>query len=142
MSGWLPVLFAALLDAFSPPPRSPAAVVLSAAELISNDSERLLGQVRATSPGATTRAIAELLRFDSASWVAEIDVPTSVLIPLRDRALGVGRQRWLASQIPDAHVVAMDAGHASCTLRSDKFVAALREAVESVHRRLTAEQAS
>jgi pimeloyl-ACP methyl ester carboxylesterase len=135
-------LFAALLDAFSPPPRLPAAAALSAAELISNDSEWLLGQLRTTSPGAIARAIAELMRFDSTSWVAEIDVPTSVLIPLRDRALGVGRQRWLASQIPDAHVVAVDAGHAGCTLRSDKFVAGLREAVESVRHRLITEQAS
>jgi pimeloyl-ACP methyl ester carboxylesterase len=120
----------------------PAAAALSAAELISNDSEWLLSQLRTTSPGAIARAIAELMRFDSTSWVAEIDVPTSVLIPLRDRALGVGRQRWLASQIPDAHVVAVDAGHAGCTLRSDKFVAGLREAVESVRHRLITEQAS
>jgi 3-oxoadipate enol-lactonase len=135
-------LFAAILDALSPPPRLPAAAALSTAELIRNDSEWLLGQVRATSPGAITRAIAELLRFDSTSWVTEIDVPTSVLIPLRDRAIGVGRQRWLASQIADSHVVAVDAGHAGCTLRSNNFVTGLREAVESVHSRLVAAQAS
>ncbi|OBF31261.1 alpha/beta hydrolase [Mycobacterium sp. ACS1612] len=134
-------LFAAILDAISPPARSPAAAALAAAELITNDSEWLLGEVRTTSLGAITRAIAELLRFDSTSWVTEIDVPTSVVIPLRDRAIGVARQRWLASQITDSHIVTVDAGHAGCTLRSNNFVRGLREAIESVHRRLVTEQA-
>jgi 3-oxoadipate enol-lactonase len=84
-------MFAALIEALTRRPGLPAAPAASTAELISNDSEWLLGQVRTTSPGAISRAIAELMRFDSTSWVAEIDVPTSVLITLRDRALGTQR---------------------------------------------------
>jgi pimeloyl-ACP methyl ester carboxylesterase len=132
-------MFAALIEALTPRPGLPTAPAASTAELISNDSEWLLRQVRTTSPGAISRAIAELMRFDSTSWVAEIDVPTSVLITLRDRALGTQRQLWLASQILDAHIVTVDAGHASCTLRPQKFVPGLREAVESVHRRIITE---
>lgn len=132
-------MFAALIEALTPRPGLPTAPAASTAELISNDSEWLLRQVRTTSPGAISRAIAELMRFDSTSWVAEIDVPTSVLITLRDRALGTQRQLWLASQILDAHIVTVDAGHASCTLRPQKFVPGLREAVDSVHRRIITE---
>jgi pimeloyl-ACP methyl ester carboxylesterase len=120
----------------------PVAPQLSTEELVSNDSQWLLGQVRTTSPGAISRAIGEMMRFDSTSWVAEIDVPTSVVITLRDRAFGTQRQLWLASQIPDAHAVTVEAGHASCTLQPQKFVPALREAVESVRRRIIAEKAS
>jgi pimeloyl-ACP methyl ester carboxylesterase len=111
-------------------------------EFISSDSQWLLSQLRSTSIGAIGRAIAELMRFDSTSWIAEIDVPTSVLITLRDRAFGIQRQLWLASQIPDPYVVIVEAGHVSCTLQPDKFVPGLRDAVESVHRRMVARKAS
>ena len=110
--------------------------------MVSNDSQWLLGQVRTTSPAAISRAIAELMRFDSTPWIADIDVPTSVVITLRDWALGVRRQQWLANRIPDAHVVTVEAGHACCTLQPGRFVVALREAVASVHRRVVADQAS
>jgi 3-oxoadipate enol-lactonase len=128
-------VFAALIEAVTPPPRrfAPAA---SIAEGFFRDHQWLLGQLRATSPGAISRAVAEIIRFDSRTWVGDIDVPTSVLVTLRDRAIGVGRQQWLASRIPDAEVVTVEAGHASCTLQSDKFVPGLRQAIESVHHRL------
>ena len=128
-------LFAALIEAASPPARrfGPAAVVT---EGFLRDHQWLLGQLRNTSPGAITRSVAEVIRFDSTSWVGEIDVPTSVLVTLRDRAFGVQRQRWLAGRIPEAEMVTVEAGHASCTLQSAKFVPALRQAIESVHRRL------
>jgi 3-oxoadipate enol-lactonase len=96
----------------------------------------MLEQLRTTSPGGIARAIAEMTRFDSTSWVGEIDVPTSVLIPLRDRLVPPRHQLWLADQIPETKIVTVDAGHACCTLQSDKFLAALREAVDWVRRRI------
>ena len=128
-------LFAALIEAASPPARRfGPAPRLNHGYL--RDHQWLLGQVRNTSPGAITRALAEVMRFDSSTWVGEIDAPTSVLVMTRDRAFGVKRQRWLASAIPDAETVEVDAGHAGCTFASDKFVAGLLSAVESVHRRI------
>lgn len=128
-------VFAALIEGVSPPARrfAPAA---AATHGYLRDHQWLLGQLRSTSPGAITRALAEVIRFDSSTWVADIDVPTSVLVTMRDRAFGVGRQQWLASRIPGAETVAVDAGHSGCTFASDKFVAGLRQAIESVHRRL------
>ncbi|WP_436405298.1 alpha/beta fold hydrolase, partial [Mycobacterium asiaticum] len=60
-------------------------------------------------PGHTERAIAEVVRFDSTSWVGDIDVPTAVVVTMKDRAFGVARQKWLAEQIPDAVMVPIEA---------------------------------
>ncbi|MEO3758261.1 alpha/beta hydrolase [Mycobacterium sp. B14F4] len=128
-------LFAALLESLSPPARrlEPAAAVAPGRL---RDHQWILGQVRSTSPGAITRAVAEVIRFDSTTWVHQVDVPTAVLVTTRDRAFGVQRQRWLASRIPDAETVEVEAGHAGCTFASEKFVAGLRSAIRSVHDRL------
>jgi diacylglycerol O-acyltransferase len=128
-------VFAAIIEAVSPPARrfAPAA---AATDGYLRDHQWILGQLRSTSPGAITRALAEVIRFDSTTWVGDIDVPTSVLVTNRDRAFGVRRQQWLASQIPGAQTVTVDAGHSGCTFASDKFVAGLRQAIESVHQRL------
>jgi 3-oxoadipate enol-lactonase len=128
-------LFAALIETLSPQARRLAPAVAVPPGVLQNH-QWILGQVRSTSPGAITRAVAELIRFDSTSWVGQIDVPTAVLITTRDRAFGVQRQRWLASRIPGAQTVEVDAGHAGCTFASDKFVAGLLAAVGSVQSRL------
>lgn len=134
-------IFAALVEAISPPLRSAAPLAAPPApEFVRSDHRWLFDEFRATSPGAITRAIAEIVRFDSTRWISDIDVPTSVVINLRDRAFGTQRQRWLASQIPGSHTVTVDAGHSGCTFRADKFVPALREAINSVHRRIAADQ--
>jgi 3-oxoadipate enol-lactonase len=131
-------VFAALLDAFGPQPGPPDPARLSVVDdIVMNDRLWALGQFRATSYGAMMRALAEITRFDSTRWIADIDVPTSVLIPLRDRVIPPRHQRWIAEQIPDAHTVTVDAGHAGCTMQWKAFVFGLRSAVDSVVRRIT-----
>jgi 3-oxoadipate enol-lactonase len=129
-------VLAALIEAFSPRPGLPQPATADGESQVCNDLQWVLGQLRSTSPGGIARVIAETTRFDSTSWVGQINVPTSVLIPLRDRAIPPRQQFWLANQIPEAHVVTVDAGHTCSMLQSDKFVAALREAVDSVRRRI------
>jgi 3-oxoadipate enol-lactonase len=129
-------VLAALIEAFSPRPGPPTAPTSNVESHVRHNLQWMLGQVRSTSPGGIARAVAETTRFNSTSWVGEIDVPTSVVIPLRDRLIPPRQQLWLAGQIPRAQIVTVDAGHACCTLQSDKFVAALREAVDSVRRRI------
>lgn len=132
-------VFAALVEALSPHPRPPAEAALrDDDDSTRNDLRWLLGQFRATSYAAILRVVAETVRFDSRRWISDIDVPTSVLVSLRDRAISPRHQQWLADQIPEAHAVTVDAGHACCTLRSDAFVPALRSAVDSVVRRTVA----
>jgi 3-oxoadipate enol-lactonase len=90
-------VLAALLEAFSP---RPGLQVAAASNADRHSLPWMLEQVRTTSHGGIARAVAETTRFDSTSWVGEIDVPTSVLIPLRDRLIPPRHQLWLASQIP------------------------------------------
>lgn len=128
-------VFAALIESLTPAPRliQPAASVTRG---FLADYQWVLGQARATSPGGITRAIAEVVRFDSTTWVSDIDVPTALVVTMKDRAFGVQRQQWLADHIPGAELVPVDAGHAGCTLQPRAFVPGLALAVESVHRRL------
>jgi 3-oxoadipate enol-lactonase len=129
-------VLAGLLETFSPRPGPPTAPTGNVERYIRHNLQWMLDQVRSISPGGMAHAVAETTRFDSTSWVGEIDVPTSVVIPLRDMLVPPRHQFWLARQIPQAQIVTVDAGHACCTLQSDKFVAALREAVDSVRRRI------
>lgn len=124
-------LFATLLDTFSPQPRREAAPQIPIDPKI-EDHWWAIGQFKATTTGNTLRAMAEMMRFDSRTWLADIDVPTSVVIPTRDRAISPRHQDWIARQIPDAVAVPIDAGHACCTLQADVFVPGLRTAVESL----------
>jgi 3-oxoadipate enol-lactonase len=96
------------------------------------------GQFRANSSAAILRALAEIIRFDSRAWLADIDVPTAVVIPREDQFISPRHQRWLARHIPAAHTVTVDAGHACCTLQSEAFLPGLRSAVNSVLRRMPA----
>jgi len=130
-------VFAALLDAFGSQPRRPDPSRPSVVEeFVMNDRLWAVGQFRATGPGAMMRALAEITRFDSTRWIADIDVPTAVLIPRRDAVIPPRHQHWLADQIPDAVTVTVDAGHACCTMQSEEFVRGLRSAVASVVKRI------
>ncbi|OBJ61153.1 alpha/beta hydrolase [Mycobacterium asiaticum] len=128
-------LFAALIESLTPAPRrcQPAGAVTQG---FLPDHQWVLGQFRSTSAGGITRAIAEVVRFDSTSWVGDIDVPTAVVVTMKDRAFGVARQKWLADRIPDAVMVPIEAGHAGCTFAPAAFVPGVVQAIESVHRRL------
>jgi 3-oxoadipate enol-lactonase len=135
-------VFAALLEALGPPPgrRLDPARLPVLDDFVTSDRIWALGQFQATSYGAMMRALAEITRFDSTPWIADIDVPTSVLIPLRDRVIPPRHQRWIAEQIPDAHAVTVDAGHAGCTMQWKEFVPGLRSAVDSVLSRIAHER--
>jgi pimeloyl-ACP methyl ester carboxylesterase len=52
--------------------------------------------------------------FSSRGWVAEIDVPVSVLITTHDRAVNPTAQSRLALAIPTAHISRIDDGHIAC----------------------------
>jgi pimeloyl-ACP methyl ester carboxylesterase len=52
--------------------------------------------------------------YSSKHWIHEVDVPTSVLITTRDRAIDPTAQSRLALAIPDAHINRIDDGHVAC----------------------------
>lgn len=123
-------IFAGLLDAFSPAPGAPTAPAHG--EDLPHPYLWALGEFRATSLGGLLRSVAEIVRFDSRAWLHQIDVPTAVLIPTKDKFISPKHQHWMADQIRGAHTVTVDAGHACCTLDHRAFLPGLDTAVQSV----------
>ena len=92
-------------------------------------------EFRSTSPWAVAQAVAALGRHHSRPWLDRIDVPTAVIVTLRDRVLPAENQIALARRIPGATIHAIDAGHASCVMAAERFVPAFLEAVNTVNAR-------
>jgi pimeloyl-ACP methyl ester carboxylesterase len=90
-----------------------------------------LAQWRSTSPWAVAQAVAALGRHHSTPWLASVDIPTAVVVTLRDRLLPAQRQRDIAARIPGATVHEADCGHAGCVLQSEAFVPPFLEAVHT-----------
>ena len=59
-------------------------------------------EFRSTSAWSMPEVLGELGRFNSASWLGEIDVPVSVVVTAKDKAVPVRRQRRLAASINGA----------------------------------------
>ena len=74
-------------------------------------------------------------QFSSHSWLAGIDVPTSVIITMRDRTVAVHRQARLFEGIPGAEAYRLDGDHDACIAEADRFVPILIEALRSVEDR-------
>jgi 3-oxoadipate enol-lactonase len=94
-----------------------------------------LAEFRSTSPWAVGQAVAALGRHHSRPWLDRIDVPTAVVVTLKDRVLPPANQIALARRIPGATIHDIPAGHAACVLESEHFVPALLEAVNTVNAR-------
>lgn len=109
-----------------------AASVPELPSLVGNVTSWGKAEFRSTSAWSMPEVLAELGRFNSASWAGEIDVPTSVVVTERDHAIPAERQRRLAECIPGAEVFAFPGRHASLVLDADRFRPALLEAVGSV----------
>lgn len=72
--------------------------------------------------------------YNARRWIGEVDVPTTVLVTERDRAVAPREQRKMATVIPDAIVHTVDDGHVVCAKR--EFGPVLLRAVDSVWSRV------
>jgi 3-oxoadipate enol-lactonase len=83
------------------------------------------------SPFSMPEVLAELGRFDSTAWIAEIDVPTAVVVTAKDKAVPAARQRAMAAAIDGAQVFEAPGGHASVVMDmanwSPVFIDAVRD---------------
>jgi len=77
--------------------------------------------------------------YNARHWIGDIDVPTTVLVTERDRAVDPREQRKMAAAIPGAVVHTHDDGHVACAKR--EFGAVLVRAVDSVWTRVSDEPA-
>ncbi len=94
-----------------------------------------LAELRSISPWAVGYAVAALGRHHSRPWLSTIDVPTAVVVTMRDKVLDPANQVAIARRIPGATIHEVDAGHAACVLQSERFVPALFEAAVTVNAR-------
>lgn len=93
-------------------------------------------EFRRTRPSAMLGALSAIGSFSSHEWVGDIDVPTAVVVMMRDRGVPPSRQIKLAQSIPGATIHPVDAGHAACMFGSQRFVPVLVEACDSVAGRI------
>jgi 3-oxoadipate enol-lactonase len=73
--------------------------------------------------------------FSSLDWLGEIDVPTSVVITMRDDVVPLERQAELFEMISGAEAFRVDGAHDAAVYNADRFVPTLIEAIESVESR-------
>jgi 3-oxoadipate enol-lactonase len=89
-------------------------------------------EFRSTSAWNLPAVLEQLGRFNSRDWISGVDVPTAVIVTLKDHTIPQRRQRKLAASIPNATVVELDGGHASLVLKANVFGPALLEALSAV----------
>ncbi len=70
--------------------------------------------------------------FDSRDWLREVDVPTAVVVSIRDRVVEPERQQLLIDGIPGAQRFEVDGGHACCVLGARYFIPPFAEALDAV----------
>jgi 3-oxoadipate enol-lactonase len=68
-------------------------------------------QMHRTSLATALSAIRAVSEFTSHDWAADIDVPTAVIVPTRDRVVNPRRQHKLAAAIPGAATYELDGDH-------------------------------
>jgi 3-oxoadipate enol-lactonase len=93
-------------------------------------------EFRSTSAWSMPEVLGELGRFNSATWVEGVDVPTSVVVTTSDHTIPERRQRLLAAAIDGATVHTAPGGHASIVLGCATWVPVFLEAVGDVAGRL------
>ena len=74
-------------------------------------------------------------RYNARPWIGEIDVPTGIVVTMRDGAITPDRQLLMASEIRGSTVHEVDGGHAVCSQR--RFAPPLLEACQAVAAKVT-----
>lgn len=74
--------------------------------------------------------------YSASEWIGNIDVPTSLVVTMRDRVVPVRRQVRHFEEIPGAEPFRIDAEHGAAVANAEQFVPTLVRALRSVvHRR-------
>ena len=74
--------------------------------------------------------------FSSTDWLGEIDVPTSVVVTMRDPVVPLRRQVRLFDEIPGAEAFRVDGEPDAVVANADRFVPTLIRAIGSVTSRI------
>jgi pimeloyl-ACP methyl ester carboxylesterase len=79
--------------------------------------------------------------YSATEWIGQIDVPTSVVVTMRDHVVPLRRQVRLFEWIPGAEAFRIDADHDAVVANADRFVPTLLRALRSVTARASAARA-
>jgi 3-oxoadipate enol-lactonase len=85
-------------------------------------------EVEGSEPASLVEAAGELRGFNAGAWLAEVDVPTAVVVTGQDQVVPPRRQHQLASAIPEASVWPVEGDHAVCVWQPEVFVPVLSDA--------------
>ena len=85
-----------------------------------------LAQMRRTPLTSALAAVSAVYQFSSHTSAGDIDVPTAVIIPRRDRVVPPTRQHTLAAAVPDAVTYDLDGDHGVFLTAPDRLLTALR----------------
>ncbi len=92
----------------------------------------LTSELALTDRRSIVEAGMSLARFDSSSWIGEVDVPHAVVVTTKDAVVLPARQRRLVAALPDPSVHEAAIDHTGCVGRPAIFVPALLDALEAV----------
>jgi pimeloyl-ACP methyl ester carboxylesterase len=70
-------------------------------------------------------AVSAVYQFSTHTWAGDIDVPTAVIIPRRDRVVPPTRQHTLAAAVPNAVTYHLDGDHGVFLTAPDRLLTAL-----------------
>lgn len=99
------------------------------------DAGWMAEEIHRHDPAALLQAGSAIGRFDSTSWLGEVDVPTAVVVTRNDQLVPAYRQRAMAAAIPGGRTIEISGRHSVCVERPSVFVPALIEACTDVSRR-------
>jgi pimeloyl-ACP methyl ester carboxylesterase len=91
-----------------------------------------MGEMQRTPLLAALASVRAACTFSSHSWISDVDVPSAVVLTLRDRVVPPLRQWKLADALPACTVHQVDAGHGAFLDAPGAFAAALLDACGAV----------
>lgn len=97
--------------------------------------ERVTEEFAGHRPATVIQAAGAVGGFSSHDWIGTVDVPTAIVVTMRDTLVPPSRQRKLAASIPDASLFEVEGDHDACVAKADRFVPTLVEACLDVARR-------
>src|SRR6185312_16749260 len=92
-------------------------------------------ELRLRDQHAVLQAASALGRYSAQRWIADIDVPTAVLVHAHDQLVAPARQRALSACIPGATTHVVDADHFAPVRQPVAFSHALVDALDDIARR-------
>jgi 3-oxoadipate enol-lactonase len=108
----------------------------------SADSPWAADEWRLHEPAALIQAGLALSRFDSTSWIGEVDVPTAIVVTERDTTVPPSAQRVLADGIPGAAAFPVEGDHRVVVDHPKAFNPVLLSACETVAERRRSERST